>query len=95
MTIIELSSGSTQFYSALVKPYYNPVIKTDKNLDKDIKNIFLETPNNFKYYKTLSTRFSLYILPILVPSTSLISLTPFSTLPLTFLILAKRRRKRL
>lgn len=37
-TIIELSSGPTQFHSESVKPYHNPIIEMNENPDKDVED---------------------------------------------------------
>lgn len=92
--IIELSSNPTQFCSISVKPYYNPVIETDKNLNKDPKNISLETRDNSKYQEVSPTYLFPNILPTFVSSISLISLIPALTFLPTLPIPVKCGRKR-
>lgn len=89
MVIIELFSVPTQFHLISVKHYYNLIIKTDKNFNKDIKNISLETYNHLEHQDVLSIYLRLNISPTLVPSAFLIFLTPTSIPASTFLILVK------
>lgn len=92
--IIELSSGPTQFRSTSVKPYYNPIIETDENFDKDTKDTSLETRDNPEYQEVSPIHLPPDIPPTLVSSTPLISSTATSTLPSTPSTPAKHGRGR-
>lgn len=89
MTIIKLFSNLTQFYLILVKPYYNFIIKTEKNFDKNMKYILLKMHDSFKYQKALFIYLFFNILPNLISLTFLISLISASILFLTLLIFVK------
>lgn len=76
--IIKLSSDKTQFCLTLVKLYDNLILKTDKNLDKDIKDISLERGDNSKPKDILPIYLFLNTLLALVFSTLLETSIPLS-----------------
>lgn len=84
MPIIELSSGLNKFYLTLVKLYYNLIIETDKNIDKNIINTSLEMYDNLKYKKVLTIYFFLNIFPTLVSLILLIFSTIIPIISSTF-----------
>ncbi len=94
MAIIELSSNPTQFRSTSVKPYYNPIIEADENLDKDAEDISLERRDNSEHQDNSHKHISPDIRPTLVPSAPLVSSTPTSTPVSTLSTLVKRGRGR-
>lgn len=90
ISTIKLSSDPTQFCLISVKLYYNFVIETDKNFDKNTKDTSLKICDNLEHQEVLPTHFYHNILPTSVSSTHLISLIPALTFLLTLSIPVKR-----
>lgn len=80
MAIIKLTNGPTQLCSILVKPYYNPAIEIDENLDNNMKNTLLEMYDNLEYQDISLMHVSPNIWSTLISSLSLVFSMPHLTL---------------